>query len=204
MSLRRICVFAGARPGVRAEYLAGAKALGRELVARGIGLVYGGASVGLMGEIADEVLAGGGEVIGVIPSWLVEREIGHRGLSELRVVESMHARKAMMAELADAFVALPGGFGTFDELFEIVTWAQLRLHQKPIGVLDVAGYFAPVRALVAHAVAEGFASPENSGLLVARAAPGELVDALAALRASPAGVSGTARADGSRELLRRT
>src|ERR671939_1854337 len=137
----RLCVYAGSNAGVRPEYAEAAVALARELVARGIGLVYGGGRVGLMGVLADTVLSGGGEAIGVIPQALVDREIGHQGLTELRVVGSMHERKALMAELADGFVALPGGAGTLEELIEIYTWSQLGLHRKPMGVLNVNGYY---------------------------------------------------------------
>jgi uncharacterized protein (TIGR00730 family) len=187
VSIRRICVFTGSRPGGKPEYLAGARALGGELAARGIGLVYGGASVGLMGALADTMLEAGGDVIGVIPSWLTDREIGHTRLRDLRVVGSMHERKAAMAELADAFIAMPGGFGTFDELFEIVTWAQIGLHNKPVGLLDVAGFFGPVNRLFDHVIAEGFAAKEHAGLVLTRASPGELVDALLAFTPPPLG-----------------
>jgi uncharacterized protein (TIGR00730 family) len=189
-NLRRICVFTGSRPGVKPEYLAGARTLGAELAARKIGLVYGGASVGLMGAMADAALAGGGEVIGVIPSWLVEREIAHTRLVDLRVVPSMHERKAKMAELSDAFVAMPGGFGTFDELFEIVTWAQIGLHAKPIGLLDVAGFFGPILRMMKHVVDEGFAAKEHAALAVTRSTPAELLDALAAFTPPPLGPKG--------------
>src|ERR671932_40439 len=145
--MRRLCVYAGSNAGARPEYARAAEELARELVARGIGLVYGGGRVGLMGVLADTVLAGGGEAIGVIPQALVDREVGHQGLTELRVVGSMHERKALMAELADAFVALPGGYGTWEEFFEIVTWVQLGLHPKPCGLLNVAGYYDPLLAL---------------------------------------------------------
>jgi hypothetical protein len=136
------------------------------LARRGIGLVYGGASVGLMGALADAALAAGGEVIGVIPRALVEKEIAHRGLSELCVVESMHERKARMAERSDAFLALPGGFGTFEEVFETLAWRQLRIHRKPCGLLNVAGYYDGLLAMLDHAVAEGFLRPENRALLI--------------------------------------
>jgi len=177
--MRRICVFAGSNPGKRAEYREAAQALGREMVARGLGLIYGGASIGLMGAIADSVLAGGGEVIGVIPRGLFQREIGHEGLTQLHEVNSMHERKALMADLADGFIALPGGYGTFDELFEIVTWEQLGIHTKPIGLLDVAGYFAPLLALIAHAVAEGFIPPQHSNIVIQESSPATLLDRLA-------------------------
>src|ERR1700681_1006404 len=142
--MRRICVVTCSNPGTRSAYTQAPQALGLSLVERGLCLVYGGPSVGLMGVIADTVLAGGGEAIGVIPRNLFRSEIGHEGLTQLHEVNSMHERKALMADLADGFIALPGGYGTFDELFEIITWAQLGLHTKPIGLLDVAGYFAPL------------------------------------------------------------
>src|SRR5215470_4174601 len=178
--MRRICVFAGSNPGVRQEYRGAARALGQEMLARGLGLVYGGASVGLMGVLADAVLAGGGEVIGVIPRGLFRREVAHEGLTELHEVASMHERKALMADLADGFIALPGGFGTFDELFEIITWAQLGLHNKPIGLLNVADYFAPLLAFVAHATAEGFIPPIHTRLLLHADNAAALLDSFAA------------------------
>ncbi|HEY7984598.1 MAG TPA: TIGR00730 family Rossman fold protein [Ktedonobacterales bacterium] len=176
----RVCVFAGSSPGARPAYRAAAAALGGALAARGWGLVYGGGSVGLMGVLADATLAGGGEAIGIIPRALAAREIAHHHLTELRVVETMHERKAQMAGLADAFVALPGGAGTFDELFEIITWAQLGLHAKAIALLNADDYFAPLLALVAHASAEGFIHPEDRELLLVRDQAEALLDALAA------------------------
>ncbi len=164
--MRRVCVFTGSSVGARAAYAAVARELAHALVARGIGLVYGGGSVGLMGVLADAVLAGGGEVIGVIPRPLATKEIAHQGLADLRVVPSMHERKALMTELADGFIALPGGFGTFDELFEAITWAQLGLHNKPIALLDVDGYFAPLLALLARATDEGFVRAEYRALVI--------------------------------------
>jgi uncharacterized protein (TIGR00730 family) len=139
-----------------------------------------------MGVLADAVLAAGGEALGVIPHGLVAREIAHRSLTEMRVVPSMHARKALMAELSDAFVALPGGFGTFEELLEMVTWAQLGIHRKPVGLLNVAGYYDPLIALVDHAVSEGFVSPPNRGLILVESEPGPLLERLSAHR-GPAG-----------------
>ena len=177
--MHRICVFAGSNLGVRQEYRQAASDLGTELVKRQLGLVYGGASVGLMGIVANTVLEGGGEVIGVIPRGLFRREVAHRHLTELHEVSSMHERKALMADLADGFIALPGGLGTFDELFEIATWAQLGLHTKPIGLLNVASYFSPLLALVAHASAEGFIPPLNMGLLLHANTTTSLLDALA-------------------------
>jgi uncharacterized protein (TIGR00730 family) len=154
--VRRVCVFCGASSGRLPAYAVAARTLGAALAARGLGLVYGGGRVGLMGAVADGALAAGGEVIGVIPQELVDRELAHRGLTELRVVGSLHERKALMAELSDAFVALPGGFGTLDELLEQLTWSQLGLHAKPIGLLDVDGYWRPLVELARHATGEGF------------------------------------------------
>jgi uncharacterized protein (TIGR00730 family) len=164
--LRRVCVFCASSPGARGSYSTAAEAVGAVLARHGVGLVYGGGAVGLMGTLADAALAAGGEVTGVIPASLVAREVGHRGLSDLRVVASMHERKALMEELADGFVALPGGSGTLDELMEIVTWAQLGLHRKPIGLLDVDGYFEHLTAFLDHAVAERFVRPEHRELLL--------------------------------------
>jgi uncharacterized protein (TIGR00730 family) len=171
-------VFCGSNPGRRAEFADAARAMGRCLARRKLELVYGGGCVGLMGILADEALAAGAKVHGVIPRALATREVAHYGLTQLVVVESMHARKAAMAELSDAFVALPGGLGTFDELFEIATWAQLGIHAKPIGVLDVAGYFEPLRSLLAHAVDAGFVRPEHRDLLHVAADPDLLLDLL--------------------------
>lgn len=178
-NLRRVCVFSGSNPGAHPEYLATARALGAELAARHLTLVYGGAGIGLMGAVADAALAGGGEVIGVMPRGLFRREVAHTNLTELREVGGMHERKALMADLADAFIALPGGFGTYDELFEVVTWAQIGLHAKPIGLLDVRLYFAPLIALVANAVEEGFVPPEHAHLLLRESDPVTLLDRLA-------------------------
>ena len=191
VSIHRVCVFTGSRPGQRPEYAEAARALGAALAARKIGLVYGGASVGLMGVLADGVLDAGGDVVGVIPSWLTDRELGHTRLADLRVVGSMHERKAAMAELADAFIAMPGGFGTFDELFEIVTWAQIGLHNKPIGLLDVGGFFDPVNRLLEHVVAEGFAPKEHLGLVITRPSVDALLDALLAFTPPPLGAKWT-------------
>lgn len=176
----RICVFAGSNTGRRPEYQQAARSLAQAMVVRGIGLVYGGASVGLMGVIADTVLAGGGEVLGVIPRGLFRQEVPHKGLTQLHEVASMHERKALMSDLSDGFIALPGGFGTFDELFEIITWSQLGLHNKPVGVLNVAGYFDPLFALVAHASAEGFIPPSHQSLLMHEDNPMNLLDRFAA------------------------
>jgi hypothetical protein len=173
-------VFAGSSSGTRLEYRSAALELGHLLAARGIGLVYGGAHVGLMGAVADAVLARAGHVTGVIPRALVEKEVAHSGLTELRIVTSMHERKALMADLADAFIALPGGLGTFEELLEIFTWHQLGLHAKPIGVLNVAGYYDPLLALLDHAVSERFLRSEQRQLLIVDTDPLSLIDRLCA------------------------
>jgi uncharacterized protein (TIGR00730 family) len=165
-SLRRICVFCGSSKGKAPEYVTAAEVVGRELARRGIGLVYGGGNIGLMGIVADSALAAGGEVIGVIPEALVAKEVCHRGLPDLRIVKTMHERKALMAELSDGFLALPGGFGTFEEFLEVVTWAQLGLHPKPCGLLNVSGFFTPLLKLIDHAVAEGFIRPAHRELVL--------------------------------------
>ena len=180
--MRRVCVFCGSSPGARPAYTTAAAAMGRALAARGLGLVYGGGNVGLMGVLADAAVAAGGEVHGVIPEPLRGRELAHAGLTTLEVTAGMHPRKARMVELSDAFVAMPGGFGTFDELFEVMTWAQLGIHAGPIGVLDVEGYFEPFTALCARAIGEGFVRPEFAGLVVRAAEPDVLLDRLAAHR----------------------
>jgi uncharacterized protein (TIGR00730 family) len=176
--MRRICVFAGSSSGVRREYLDAASDLGKLLAARGIELVYGGARVGLMGAVADAALAGGGRVTGVIPEALVEKEVAHNGLTDLRIVTSMHQRKALMADLSDAFVALPGGWGTLDEMFEILTWAQLGLHRKPCGLLNVQGYFERLLAFLDHTVEQGFVRREYGSLLAVSESPVALLEAL--------------------------
>jgi uncharacterized protein (TIGR00730 family) len=164
--LSSVCVFCGSNGGADPAYLETAARVGRELAERGLRLVYGGAQVGMMGAMADAALAAGGDVVGVIPRQVFDREIGHEGLGDLRVVGSMHERKALMADLADAFVALPGGIGTFEELFEVYTWAHLGLHRKPLGLLDVGGYYAPLEAMLDHAVDERFLRPETRAMLV--------------------------------------
>jgi len=163
---KRICVFCGSSPGRRPAFASAAAELGARLARDGIGLVYGGGSVGLMGTVADAALAAGGEVQGVIPNVLSEKEVAHRGLTRLHVVKSMHERKALMAEMSDAFVALPGGFGTLDELFEAIAWGQLGIHRKPIGLLDVEGYFDSLVSFVDRAVEDGFVRPAYRGLFV--------------------------------------
>jgi uncharacterized protein (TIGR00730 family) len=178
--MRRICVFCGSSAGARPEYAGAARTLGALLAERGIGLVYGGGRVGLMGVVADAVLEAGGEAVGVIPEALVRREVGHAGLTELHVVASMHERKARMADLADAFVALPGGFGTFEEFCEVLTWSQLGIHPKPCGLLNVAGYYAPLLAMFDHAASEAFVRPQHRALVLEESAPARLLDRLAA------------------------
>ncbi|MFN2557032.1 MAG: TIGR00730 family Rossman fold protein [Nitriliruptorales bacterium] len=165
-SLHRICVFCGSNSGIRGEYREAARGFGDLLVARGIGLVYGGSSLGLMGELADSVRRAGGSVIGVIPRQLLNLEAAHPALDELRIVDSMHERKALMFDLSDGFVALPGGLGTLEELCEILTWLQLGLHAKPVGILDVADYFAPLVAFLDQAVREGFLRDEHRRLVL--------------------------------------
>ena len=174
----RICVFCGSNPGVRPEYARAARDLGSLLARRGIGLVYGGGAVGLMGAVADAALEAGGAVVGVIPQTLVARELAHPGLTELRIVRTMHERKATMAELSTAFVTLPGGFGTLDETCEMLTWAQLGIHAKPCGLLNVAGYFDPLLAFLERAVEEGFLHAEHRALVVQETDPARLVEQL--------------------------
>jgi uncharacterized protein (TIGR00730 family) len=185
--MKRICVFCGSSPGRSKSYAAAASALGRLLASRGIGLVYGGASVGLMGTLANAVLEAGGDVIGVIPQSLVKYEVAHRGLPDLRVVATMHERKAMMTELADGFIALPGGNGTLDEFFEVLTWAQLGEHSKPCGLLDIEGYYSHLLAFLDHAVDERFLRPEHRTMLIVESTPDAILDRLAAYRAPKIG-----------------
>jgi uncharacterized protein (TIGR00730 family) len=175
-----ICVFCGSASGRAPTYTAAARELGQLLAKRGIGLVYGGGNVGLMGELADSVLDAGGRAIGVIPQQLVDREIAHGGLTELHVVENLHQRKALMAELADAFLTLPGGVGTMEELFEVWSWGRLGLHSKPCGLLNVNGYFDSLRTLTDQMVTEGFLEPVHRELLLIEEQPGVLLDRLVA------------------------
>jgi uncharacterized protein (TIGR00730 family) len=163
--MRRICVFCGASPGRDPAFMAAARAVGAGLAGRDIGIVYGGGRVGLMGALADAALEAGGEVIGVIPQGLVDRELAHPGLTELRIVASLHERKAVMAELSDAFIALPGGLGTLEELAEVTSWAQLELHAKPIGLMDVGDYWDPLLAWLDGAVEAGFLAADHRRLL---------------------------------------
>lgn len=178
----RICVFCGSAPGATPEYREAADELAVRLVERKIELVYGGASVGTMGALADAVLRAGGRVIGVMPQHLVDREVAHHGLSELRVVKSMHERKALMAELSDGFISLPGGLGTLDEMFECLTWTQLGLQSKPIGLLNVRNFYTKLLEFLDHAVLEGFIRPAHRELLLAASSPGALLDAFASYR----------------------
>jgi uncharacterized protein (TIGR00730 family) len=174
--MKRLCVFCGSSSGHRPVYREITRRVGQLLVERGVGLVYGGGHIGLMGVLADAVLAAGGEVIGVIPQDLRDRELAHTGVTQLHVVATMHQRKALMADLADGFLALPGGFGTGDELFEILTWAQLGIHHKPIGLLDIDGYFGGMLAWMDHMVEEGFLRSSHRRLLCEATNPELLLD----------------------------
>lgn len=180
--MKRLCVFCGSAAGRDPAYRAAARALGLLLPSRGLGLVYGGGHVGLMGIVADAALAAGGEVIGVLPRGLQAREVGHERLSELRVVDTMHERKAAMAELAGGFIALPGGMGTLEETAEVLTWSQLGIHRKPVGLLNVNGYWRPLVGFFDHAVAEGFLRPEHRALLLVEEEPAALIDRMLAWR----------------------
>lgn len=164
-AVRRVCVFCGASPGIGTRYLDLARSVGMGLAQRGIGVVYGGGRVGLMGALADAALEAGGPVVGVIPKRLVDRELAHPGITGLEIVETLHQRKARMSELADAFIALPGGLGTLEELAEVVSWAQLELHHKPVGLLDVDGYWHALGAWLDHAVGQGFIAPHHRALV---------------------------------------
>lgn len=175
--IRRVCVNCGSSPGLLPDYAAGARALGRYLAEQGIGVVFGGADLGLMGEVADAALAAGGLVTGVIPESIAEK-VGHHDLAEMHVVGSMHERKKLMFELADAFVALPGGLGTLDEIFEVLTWAQLGYHAKPYGLLNTCGYFDGLLGFLDHAVTQRFMKPEHRAMLVVETAPAALLNGL--------------------------
>ncbi len=176
--MTRLCVFCGSSVGSNPAYAEAAVTLGALLARRGIGLVYGGGNVGLMGVIADAALTAGGEVIGVIPKALADREVAHHGVTELRVVDSMHTRKAMMADLSDAFIAMPGGVGTFEEFFEAITWTQLGLHRKACGLLNVAGFYTPLAAFIDQAVSDGFIKPVHRAAIVVDDNPERLLDTL--------------------------
>jgi uncharacterized protein (TIGR00730 family) len=186
MSLKSVCVFCGASPGARPIYHEAAERLGRSLAERGLTLVYGGGAVGLMGVVADAALAAGGEVIGIIPQSLERAEIGHKGLTRLEVVDGMHARKARMAELADAFIALPGGLGTLEELFEVWTWGQLGYHAKPLGLLEVDGFYARLTDFLDHLVAERFVREQHRAILQVSESPIELLERMDAWQPSAA------------------
>ena len=183
--IHRLCVFCGSSTGTNEIYSAAARELGRLLVSRGIGLVFGGGSVGLMGVIADSMLEAGGHVTGIIPHALWQREVGHRGLSEVRIVDTMHERKQLMADLADGFIAMPGGLGTFEEIFEVWTWAQLGLHAKPLGFLNVEGFYGPLLDFLDRAVTEGFVRPSFRELAIVEAEPARLLDRFAAYEPPP-------------------
>jgi uncharacterized protein (TIGR00730 family) len=186
MTFRSLCVFCGSRTGRRADYEAAATALGTVLAQRQITLVYGGGSVGLMGALATAALAAAGRVVGVIPEALAAKEVAHGGVTEMHVVPSMHVRKALMAELSEGFIALPGGFGTFEELFEIVTWSQLGIHGKPVGLLNVGGYFDQLLAMVDHATREGFIDPDQRAIFVEADRPDVLLERLERHQPPPA------------------
>lgn len=183
--LRRLCVFCGSSRGARGDYAAAAQELAAELARRGIELVYGGGNIGLMGVVADAALRHGVRVTGIIPRGLADKELAHQGIDDLRVVDSMHTRKALMAELSDGFVAMPGGIGTFEEFFEILTWRQLGLHAKPCGLLDVAGYYDELLALLDRSVAEGFLKPQHRAAVLVARTPSELLDLMQAYRPAP-------------------
>ena len=183
--MHSVCVYCGSNPGSNPAFLRAARELGAELARRDIRLVYGGAKIGMMGALADAVLASGGQAVGVIPDALVEHEVAHSGLTELHVVRSMHERKTLMAELSEGFIALPGGIGTFEELFEIWTWAHLGLHQKPIALLNVAGYYDHLAAFLKHAQSEGFLKAAPSRWLLHANAPIQALDAMASFEAPP-------------------
>lgn len=182
---RKICVFTGSRHGASTAYADAAEQLARDLVERSFGLVYGGGNVGLMNIIADAVLDLGGHVTGVIPNALVSKEVAHRGLSELRLVNSMHERKALMAELSDGFIALPGGIGTMEEFFEVLSWTQLGIHNKPCGLLNVSGYYDPLIEFLDHAVLQDFVKPKHRALLIVEHDPIILLDRFAKILAAP-------------------
>ena len=199
--MKTLAVYCGAAPGADPVYADAARALARSLVEQNIGLVYGGGKVGLMGVIADEVLRLGGEATGVIPRALMEREVGHAGLTRLFVVKDMHERKAMMSDLSDGFIAMPGGMGTLEELFEMVTWAQLGIHAKPIGLLNVNRFWDGLRAFVRHQCMQGFVRPEHEGLMLADSDPDALIRQLRAA-APAAAVQAAVQADAAAKGLR--
>jgi len=173
--MKKVCVYCGSSSGRRPEYSYAARSLAKALISRGIGLVYGGAGIGIMGEIADAVLAGGGQVIGVIPQMLADKEVAHDGLTELKIVGSMHERKQVMMDLSDGFIALPGGLGTQEELFEVLTWSQLGLHTKPCGLLNVEGYYDKLCSFLDHAVEEQFVKSHHREMLLVEQSPEKLL-----------------------------
>ena len=179
MSITKVCVYAGSAPGANHAYVEATRALAAGIVARGAGVVYGGGSLGLMGVLADATLAAGGQVTGVIPRFLDDREIGHNGVTDLRIVETMHERKMLMADLADAFVVLPGGIGTLEEIVEMLSWSQLGLHRKPMGLLDTEGFWQPLTALLDHMAVEEFVRLDHRRLLLSAPDPDELLEAMA-------------------------
>jgi uncharacterized protein (TIGR00730 family) len=183
----KVCVYAGSAPGASAAYADATRALAAGIVARGAGVVYGGGSLGLMGVLADATLEAGGEVTGVIPRFLGDREVGHHGVTDLRVVETMHERKMLMADLADAFVVLPGGIGTLEEIIEMLSWSQLGLHRKPMGLLDTDGFWQPLTALLDHMTAEKFVAQDHRRLLLSARDVDELLDAMAGWKAPAVG-----------------
>jgi hypothetical protein len=183
--MKSLCVFCGSNAGINPVYAGAARAVGAEVVRRGLRLIYGGGNVGLMGIVADAVLALGGEVIGVIPHALAAKEVAHGGLTRLHTVGSMHERKALMAELSDGFLALPGGYGTLDEYFEILTWAQLGLHAKPCGLLNVGGFFDTLLAFLGRSVAEGFLREKHRALILVGKEPGDVLGMMAHYRPIP-------------------
>ncbi|MFP3391272.1 TIGR00730 family Rossman fold protein [Brevibacillus sp. SIMBA_040] len=174
--MKRICVFAGSNPGVNPAFEQVAQELGRELVSRDLDLVYGGSNMGLMGRVANAVLAGGGKAIGVMPTGLFRGEIVHTGLTDLHEVDTMHERKAMMNDLSDGFIALPGGYGTFEEIFEVISWGQIGIHSKPIGLLNIAGYYTPLMEMVNHATLAGFIPNMQGELIICESDPVVLLD----------------------------
>lgn len=176
--MKKVCIFCGALKGKNPIYAEAAKQLGKVLAENQLGLVYGGGNVGLMGIVANSVMENGGTVIGVIPKALEQKELRHKGITELHVVETMHERKALMAELSDAFIAMPGGFGTFEEFFEVTTWLQLGAHKKPCGILNAGGFYSHLLTFIEHASSEGFITPEDSQLIVVEEAPGALIEGL--------------------------
>jgi uncharacterized protein (TIGR00730 family) len=192
--MRSVCVFCGSQSGVAPEYVVAARALGTLLAREGLTLIYGGGHVGMMGAVADAALAAGGKVVGVIPQHLMRPEVAHQDLTELHVVDSMHTRKRLMAERAEAFVVLPGGYGTFEEMFEMITWLQLRLHAKPVGLLNVAGYFDHLLAFLEHGIAQGFIRAEYRGLLQVDSDAASLIERLRRLCRLSAAAGDLARA----------